>query len=112
MKKKILLWLLGRLGREQEELEMNGCFAIDGQPVRCQLCKQPIQYPPIKVPLGPPQAPAKDPVFTPDGYCLNPETIYGRFHLTCASRYIVTVMAKDLEYQPNTETANDEPDSG
>jgi len=111
MKKKMILWLLGRLGRVQEKLERHGVFCIDGQPVRCQLCKQAIQYPPIRIPLGRPYAPAKDAVMTPDGYCMNPETVYGRFHITCATRYLVRLSANELEYQPNTEIV-DESDPG
>lgn len=111
MIKKLILFLVARMAKKQEHTARGGVYAIDGQVVACHLCKQVVRYPPIRIPLGPPQVPQKDAVFTKEGFCLNPETFYGRFHITCALRWLVALRATDLEFEPQ-ETDRDEPDSG
>lgn len=111
MIKKLLLFLIARRASKQENTKRGQAFAIQGQPVHCQLCRQLIGYPPVRVPLGPPRDPKNDPVYSEDGLCLNPETVYGRFHITCALRYLVLLEASTLEYEPK-ENLRDESDPG
>ena len=111
MFKRILLWLLARLAKTQENAKAGQIFAIKGQPVFCQACREAVGYPPVRIPLGPPK-PGDDAVHDKFGNCLNPEVVYGRFHISCAIKWLTALTARELESTPNTETMQDESDSG
>lgn len=107
--------LLRKKAKKAEKTTQGTYYVINGRPVFCQLCHQAIQYAPIKIPLGPPK-PVKEEdggVWTKDGKPLTLETTYGRFHITCALRWLSESKATDLELQlPKKKVEENESDPG
>jgi hypothetical protein len=89
--------------RRQEKLSTDHYFAFGGQPSYCALCNRPIQYPPIRIPITRPTPPREGAVIGKEGYCLNPEVTYARFHINCGLVTLAVLNASDIETKPETK---------